>query len=195
MDGLEATKAIREWEKTTGKHIPVIAMTAYALKGDEEKCLQAGMDGYISKPVSSQQLYETIEATMDPSSRTGGRFTDLPAKREALDKHVIVDRVGGDMELLREIADLFLQDYPSLVVKIKGALHQGNPELLEKAAHTLKGSVSNFGAESAVQAALNLENMGRSGNITEAPQMVVNLEKELERLRTDLATFVKEMAP
>ena len=74
-------------------------------------------------------------------------------------------------------------------------IHQGNPELLEKAAHTLKGSVSNFGAESAVQAALNLENMGRSRNIAEAPQTVVILEKELERLREDLATFSKELAP
>ncbi|MBI4962366.1 MAG: response regulator [Desulfomonile tiedjei] len=193
MDGLEATEALREWEKTTGKHVRVIAMTAYAMKGDEERCLAAGMDGYISKPISAQRLYEAIEDMIDQTKKPGENVAASAVKPEALDKLVILDRVGGDTELLKEIVDLFLEDYPDLLVKIREALQTKDSQLLEKTAHALKGSVGNFGAESAVQAALNLENMGRNQDLAEAPQTLVNLEKELERLREELAGFVKEI--
>jgi len=195
MDGLEATKALRAWEKTTGKHVPVIAMTAYAMKGDEERCLEAGMDGYIPKPISAQQLYDVIEGTMDQFGKAGEKPAESSVKRAVLDKDVILDRVGGDAELLREIVNLFLQDYPPLVDKIKVALQQSDALLLEKAAHTLKGSVGNFGAESAVQAALNLENVGRTKQMAEAPQYLVHLEKELNCLRDELVVFLKEIGP
>jgi len=195
MDGFEATKALRAWEKTTGKHVPVIAMTAYAMKGDEERCLEAGMDGYIPKPISAQKLYDVIEGTMDQSEKAGEKPADSSVKRAVLGKDVILDRVGGDAELLREIVNLFLQDYPPLVDKIKVALQQSDAQLLEKAAHTLKGSVGNFGAESAVQAAFDLENMGRTGQVAEAPRSLVHLEKELNRLRDELVDFLKEIVP
>jgi len=195
MDGLEATKAYREWEKTTGKHLPMIAMTAYAMKGDEERCLAAGMDGYLPKPISAQRLYDVIEEMMDQSGKSREKPADNLSKPGVLDKYVILDRVGGDTELLSEIINLFLEDYPPLVAKIKEALQQGDSQLLEKTAHTLKGSVGNFGAESAVQAALNLENMGRTGDTTEAPQQLVNLERELMRLHEALVGFAKEIRP
>jgi two-component system sensor histidine kinase/response regulator len=195
LDGLEATKALRQWERTAERHLPVIAMTAYAMKGDEEKCLEAGMDGYIPKPISAQRLYDVIEEMIDQSGKMGEKPVDSKAKPGGLDKQVILDRVGGDGELLKEIIDLFLTDYPVLVSKIKEALQQGDPRLLEKAAHTLKGSVGNFGAQSAVQAALNLENMGRTGQMAEAPQYLVTLEEDLRRLREGLVDLAKEIGP
>lgn len=194
MDGFEATRALREWEKTAGKHVPVIAMTAYALKGDEEKCLEAGMDGYIPKPISAQHLYDVIEGMMDQSEKLEEKPLVTVQKRGILDKQVILDRVGGDVELLKEIVDLFLQDYPPLVAQIKDALQEGDYQLLEKSAHTLKGSVGNFGADSVVQAALNLENMGRNKQMGEVPQFLTNLEKEIKRLREELVDFIKEIA-
>jgi PAS domain S-box-containing protein len=194
MDGLEATKAIREREKAVTKgHIPVIAMTAYAMKGDRERCLEAGMDGYISKPIKAQELYETIEHTMRNFEKDGKREPVAATSSPVLDKTRILDRVEGDVELLKEIMALFLEDYPGLLSEIREAFQQGDPERLEKAAHALKGSVANFTAEAAVQAALKVETVGRSRDLTEAPQAIQDLEREIDRVREELVVLDKEI--
>ncbi len=185
MDGLDATKNLRIKEKITESHIPIIAMTAYALKGDKERCLEAGMDGYISKPINAQELYEVIEHIMGTFEKEPQQ-QPIPAKAATvLDKTAILDRVGGDVDLLKEIVALFLEDSPRLLAEIREAFQNGNPELMSRAAHTLKGSVSNFAAESATRAALRVENSGRSLDLAEAPEAIMQLEREMGRVREE----------
>ena len=116
MDGLDATRSIRNREKNAGTHIPILAMTAYAMEEDKDRCLAAGMDGYVSKPFNAQELFETIEG-----------LTGVAAvQAQPLDKSQILDRVGGDKELLVEIVALFLDDYPKVFGQIREAIQSGN---------------------------------------------------------------------
>ena len=103
-----------------------------------------------------------------------------------VDRAAVLDRVGGDEELLREIIDIFLEEYPSLVAGIRDAVEKKDAGALERSAHNLKGSVSNFGAESATRAAADLELMGRKGEIQRAPVVVEVLELELVSLHNAL---------
>jgi PAS domain S-box-containing protein len=192
MDGLEATRALRRREKTAGTHVPIVAMTAYAMKGDKEKCLAAGMDGYISKPINAQELYETIEHVMSSREKNSRQCVSAP-RPSALNKTAIMERVGGDVDLFQEIAGLFLETCPGLLTEIREAFRMGDSESLEKASHTLKGSVSNFGAESAVAAALKIERMGRARDLNEASQAIKDLEKEMSQVMEDLAALSREM--
>lgn len=192
MDGLEATRVIREREKATGSHVPIVAMTAYAMKEDEARCLEAGMDGYASKPIDAQGLFETIENLFEAA---GGRDKPQPTSNQGetiLDRNAILGLTGGDTELLKDVASLFLEDCPKLLSEMREALQQDDQERLEKTAHALKGSVSNFGAEAAVQAALSVESMGRRRDLTEAPQAIMRLEIEIARVREELIDLRKE---
>jgi two-component system, sensor histidine kinase and response regulator len=189
MDGLEATKAIREREKGTNSRVPILAMTAYAMKDDKEKCLEAGMDGYVSKPINTQELFETIEnllgvPNLAPQHANGAE--------QVLDKAQILDRMGGDKELLREVMTLFLDDGPKLLEQMSDAIRQGDADGLQKAAHALKGAVANFTAKSAVQAALDLEAMAKTGDISQAVGALAVLEKEIDHVREELIAFKEE---
>ena len=108
-----------------------------------------------------------------------------------LDRALALSRVGGDEDLLREIAELFLDDYPQLVEKIKQALAANDPRGLERASHSLKGSVANFGADPAYQAALELERIGRSNDMSHAPAAYHRLEQSLNSLQPELADLAK----
>ncbi len=190
MDGFQATRAIRDLEKATGEHLPIMAMTAYAMKGDKEKCLESGMDGYVAKPINAQELFDTIENLLgEPNVEA----TLCNHAGQALDKSQILDRVGGDKDLLKEVVALFLDDCPKLIEQMREAIQKSNPGGLQKAAHTLKGSVSNFGATFAVQAALDLETMGKTGNLGGAAGALVLLEKEIDRVREELISFKEEI--
>ena len=112
-----------------------------------------------------------------------------------LDKSAVLDRVGGDVELLREVVVLFLNDYPKLLSDIRAASQRNEPERLEEAAHTLKGAVSNFAAEAAIQCALRLEQMGRMRDLSRAPQAIMQLEIELQRVKDELLVLDKELEP
>jgi PAS domain S-box-containing protein len=189
MDGLEATAAIREGEDATGDHIPIIAMTAHAMKGDRERCLDAGMDAYVSKPVRAGELFETIERVV-PTTVQGG--LGMPVETDGSE---VIDWTGafkhfeGDLELLKEIAGMFLEETPLVMDKIKNALSRGDSNALERAAHTVKGSVGNFAAKPAFQAAQRVEQIGRDGNMGEAEEAYRALEVELERLKPALVAL------
>ncbi|HTU22482.1 MAG TPA: response regulator, partial [Gemmataceae bacterium] len=181
MDGLEATAAIRARERGSGRHLPIFAMTAYAMKGDRERCLDAGMDGYISKPVQPRELWEAIDRLIPPDDTAEPEETS--AINGVLDREEIQDRVGGDMVLLRELIDVFLTDCPRLWQNLRDALAQGDAHLLSRAAHTLKGSVGNFGAHAAREAAQQLELLAGKGDLMPAIEAARKLETELERLK------------
>ncbi len=190
IGGFEATAIIREREKATGCHIPIIAMTAHAIKGDRERCLAAGMDGYISKPIRAQELFEAIEGLV-LTSLAGG---STPAGRRAddgIDKASALARVEGDAELLGEMAGLFLDSYPELLSEIRDAVARDDRQALERAAHSLKGSVGNFAARAAVDASLRLEMMARHGDLTESEQALNALEEEIERLTPPLQDLAR----
>jgi HPt (histidine-containing phosphotransfer) domain-containing protein len=105
-----------------------------------------------------------------------------------------MDRVGGDVEFLQEIAGLFMDDYPRLLDEIRGAVARGDARTLEHAAHTLKGSVANFGAEAAREAAFRLESLGRAGDLKPAPQAYSDLEDEIQRFTSALTTLSNELS-
>ncbi|MFH1861940.1 MAG: PAS domain S-box protein [bacterium] len=195
MDGLEATKQIREQEKSTGAHIPIIAMTAHAMKGDRETCLHAGMDTYISKPIKTDELLETLERLLHDSKRRVNPVktqTNPSGDNENdLDLNALLERVDGDKELLQEIAALFLEDQQRMLSDIQQALESKDPQSLEQAAHTLKGSVSNFGADSAVNLALKLEMKGRNRTLEQTEELLSALKNEIGNLNQQLAALVE----
>jgi CheY-like chemotaxis protein len=187
MDGFEAALAIRAEEKNTGRHIPIIAMTASAIKGDRERCLAAGMDDYVPKPVRAETLFQAIrnltgEATAPPTPSLSG----------VLDEAAMRARTGNDTSLLRELADLFLQECPRLLTALRDAVTSADALALERAAHALKGVVGNFAAQQAFQAAEVLETMGRESELCHAAEAYARLEQEIEQLQTVLGDYKNE---
>jgi CheY-like chemotaxis protein len=182
MDGLETAAALREREKRTGGHVPVIALTAHAMKGDKERCLAAGMDGYVTKPLRARELFQTLERLVAP-----------PPEDTPLDRAAALEQAGGDVTLLGELADLFLSECPKLLAAISEAVRSQDAGRLRQAAHTLKGSVSNFAARSAVAAAERLEQLGKTGDLTGADEALAALQTEVERLQPALAALRKPL--
>ncbi len=197
MDGLQATAAIRakEKEKGTEFHVPIVAMTAHAMKGDKERCLAAGMDAYLPKPIRTQQLLDVIEllagvrteTTLEPPP------TFAPGK-DVLDKHSILAAFEGDQDLIREVLDLFLEECPRQMSAIREAVESSDAEKILKAAHSLKGSLSNFAAAGAFQSAQHLENLGREGELAKTANAFQVLEEQVSLLYSAMADFKKEYA-
>ena len=189
MDGFETTAAIRSKEKLTGKHIPIVAMTAHAMKGDRERCLAAGMDEYISKPINVIELMEVLESFSDST------IPVLPHPEQshpALDKRVALNRVGGDQALLIDLGRLFGGESARLLAAIHDAADLKDMEALQNAAHSLKGSVATFAAYEAVEAALKVERLARSGDLTGINDAISSLAFEIERVLSALAELADD---
>jgi signal transduction histidine kinase/CheY-like chemotaxis protein len=188
MDGFETTRVIREKEAGTNKHIPIIAMTAHAMKGDRERCLAAGMDWYIAKPIRPAELVEGIE-------RLTRRPELLPAKPPATSADECIDWDGawanmeGDRSLFGELARLFLDDLPQQMQAIRQAVESAEAHGLERLAHRLKSSVGNFAAKPAFEAAFRLEKISRQGDFKKKLQALEALEFEIQRLQGALETW------
>jgi PAS domain S-box-containing protein len=183
MDGLEATAVIRRLEKRTGTHIPIIAMTAHAMKGDRERCLAAGMDGYVSKPVSVAVLMAEIDRVTSAS----------PARSVSLDKTELRERLQGNEDLLSELVRLFVSDAPIQIQEIHAALIAGSASRLESAAHSLKGSAASLGAKGITAVARKLELRGRDAQLEGAESDCADLDYEWERLRPELMSLCPEV--
>ena len=192
MDGFQATAIIREKEKASGKHVPIIALTADAMKGDRERCLEAGMDGYVSKPIRHQDLLETIQALLldVPNIPTHAPVEKPPV--EILDEALLVSRVDNDPQLLRDLVDLFLEECPRLVDEIRVALDRKDAKAVERGAHSLKGCTSNLAAQMASEAAFKLERLARAGDLVDAESVLKELECQLERLKPALLAVQAE---
>jgi PAS domain S-box-containing protein len=182
MDGLQLTAAIRDKEKGTGAHLPIIAMTAYAMKGDRERCLEAGMDDYVPKPINSRQLLEMIEGVRSAELKASqGKTSGI--NQEILDEPALLARFDGEPDLLRDVVTIFLDDCPKLMDGIRGAIERSDAQGLERAAHKLKGTVANFSARASYDVALRLEWMGRGGHLEQAREALGELDSALEELR------------
>jgi len=197
MGGFEATGIIREREKVTGAHIPIIAMTAHALKGDRERCLEAGMDAYVAKPIQSRLLFEAI-ASVVPMTAADVSMVEKPVPEKVrLDSEVFnsegaLAMLDGDTELFVELVKLFMTESVELQDQIHDAIEQRDATRLERAAHSLKGSAAAFCGESTRAVAQKLEAIGASGNLDQAGDVFVELQDELVRLKYALAEYRKE---
>jgi CheY-like chemotaxis protein/two-component sensor histidine kinase len=191
MDGFEATAAIRARERDTGVHVPIVALTAHALKGDREACLAAGMDEYLTKPIRTPELFEVItRLSGDAKVVLAPSLPPVPAPHRAFAPEVILARVGGDRVLLRELVDLFLAQASGTLAELGRALDEGDAGGLERAAHLLRGSASNFGPGAVPQSAFVLEQMGRSGVLDGASPRLAELALQLGDLYRDLKAMV-----
>jgi len=187
MDGFEATAGLSRANGRRGAgRVPIVALTAHAMAGDRERCLQAGMDDYVSKPLDPGRLMDTIEARAAGGARTAGAADETAPVPVAFNQAQALNRVNGDRGLLRELVALFLKDWPRMLQRIRRAVRQRDPEALRAAAHTLKGSVATFAAGPAADAALKLETMGREGRIHEAEEAARALADDLRQLEEAL---------
>jgi PAS domain S-box-containing protein len=180
VDGLEATRTIREREKESGRHIPIIAMTAFATKEYQEKCLGAGMDGYISKPVSPDELHSAIEPFL-----SRGRDVQVVAESQSapsVDLSEALEVVDGDVDLLQAAVEMSLGECPEQIEDLREALAQQDAPGVEATAHRLKGVLGNIGGLVARDVAHRLETMGEEGKLDGGAVALEELEKELERV-------------
>jgi len=192
MDGIEATVALRERERITGAKQPVFAMTALVMKGDRERCLEAGMDGYMSKPIRPQELDEIL----DRFARPGARAISLkriasPAK--AIDTGELLARTEGDQTLIVELVETFRENSPRLMRSVREAFEARNPPGMERASHALKGSLANLAAANASALAAELEVLGRSREISGAATLIDQLADELVAVTAALDLLCTEV--
>ena len=182
MDGLEATAALRAMETGTDHRIPIIAMTAHAMKGDQERFLKAGMDDYIAKPIQVHSLVGLVEQIVQSHPRTEHAQRPKPEPHNIIDWKRGLAAVDGDSEIFHDLLRLFARETPATLDKLGEAVRLKDAAAIEFVAHTLKGSVSNFGAESAVKASLNLEMLARQGNLEHAEEAFHAVDQEIRRV-------------
>jgi two-component system, sensor histidine kinase and response regulator len=186
MDGLEATMKLREQEKITGRHQPIVAMTALAMKGDRHRCIEAGMDGYLTKPIRQQELDEALESFAGQKRIHSTSAATPSAKEISVDTAELLERVDGDHAFLAELAEIFRQDYPRHLTAAREALSHQDSGAVAKASHALKGALANLAAGPASRIAQQLEANARSGDLSRAGSALQQLEEELNRVMIHL---------
>jgi CheY-like chemotaxis protein/HPt (histidine-containing phosphotransfer) domain-containing protein len=217
LDGLEATRQIRAEEKASGQHVPIVAVTAHAMAGDRDRCLTAGMDDYIGKPIQRQQLLAMLARRVQPTDRgTASTYTaahyngvesqehtnagwetsaTLGGDHEVLDLPELLGNLSGDEKVLCQLIDDFLDDCGSVRQEISDAVAAQDAVVLERSAHTLKGNVAVFHARPAARAALALEQIGRSGDLQGSTEALAALRDRMEELEDTLRAVRKARAP
>jgi PAS domain S-box-containing protein len=192
MSGLEATAAIRDAERASGTHLPIVALTAHAMQGDRERYLEAGMDGYVTKPIDGVELTRVIDQLVPPAAAPGTvpaaavPVAPFAAGRPAFDEQVVRARVGDDARLFEKMVRLFLEDCPARMRAMRRAIAAGDGKALREPAHALHGAAANFAAAPVVEAASQLELQGKNGDLSQSPAAYDVLTWEMQRLRQAL---------
>ena len=177
MDGIEATLLIRANEKASAsRHLPIVAMTANAMQGDRERCLAAGMDGYVSKPVKPDELFAQIAAALGADAAMAVAIP-LPAAPEekAFNRAEVLERLGDDESLFQTLAGMFVSDSANYIHALEQALAAGDAPRLEREAHTVKGLLATFSAEAGTELAQQLEHLARRGSLEGADSLTADL--------------------
>jgi HPt (histidine-containing phosphotransfer) domain-containing protein len=216
MDGFEATVAIRKLEKDSGRHTPIIAMTAHALSGHREQCLEAGMDDYVAKPVRPEDLFDAIERQLTTIGTGGRRLEAVGSAGEAVggetvgcklarpmvsslkltasgdtppifDRAGLETRLGGDKELAEEIVAVFMADFPKQIERLRQALRDSDLPTAHRIAHSIKGAAASIGAERLRAVALQAEEQVRSRAFDAAHALTERMETAFEELRAVIA--------
>ncbi len=203
MDGFQATQRIRAWERSRQSHVPIVAMTAHALPGDRQRCLAAGMDGYLAKPVHVRDVIELVEqyshVSVSPRPRVPASvsspcprvFTSAssPAAPAVFHPQVALSRLGGDRDLLGDVVEFFFEDSPELLEEIHAGLEHGDGCRVQRAAHSLKGLSANLEAPGVVEAARRLEQATQESSLASSGPLVESLEQEIFRLKEALNEY------
>ncbi len=195
MDGIEATRQIRQLEQNTARHIPIVAMTAHAMKGDRERCLEAGMDEYVSKPLRARHLFDAMTAALARGIRPGpvpsGQQSPTPAEPSVPAVTIAwadaLDAVNGDRDILRAVIEAYLEEAPKLLAEMRVAVQRQDAPGLQRASHTLKSSLRFFGALEATELAWQLELQGKESSFDNAANMIAQLEALVEQVNVALA--------
>jgi len=189
LDGLEATRRIRRRERHNGRRVPVVGITAGVRADERDRCLAAGMDGLVTKPIDADDLFATIEGF------TAGRIERTAAAPRPA--HPIPDRVeltrrlGGDPDLLVRMIEAFLGDHPRTVGALTVAIRRQNARAIEHAAHRLRGAAAHFGAEDVVDCAAELERIARHGDLSSAEELFERLTVATAELCTVLGRMAE----
>jgi CheY-like chemotaxis protein len=199
MDGFEATKAIRAREAVDGQHVPIIAMTAHAMKGDRERCIEVGMDDYVPKPVSANTLLAAINALVPEdsiSSENDAIKTAHPAADASevatIDQAALLKAFDNDWDFFTEVVEMFIQDYPQMMTDIANALKTKDSSTLMRSGHALKGMLGNFQAAAGMELAYRLEELGRQEVFDGADHAYQLLSAELTKLAGAFKKIVEE---
>jgi signal transduction histidine kinase/CheY-like chemotaxis protein len=189
LDGMQAASTIREWERSTGGHLPIVAMTASALADDPDKCLAAGMDRFVTKPIGRDLLFTVVEE-MSAESALSSNAAPMPLPPELAGRQAFLAGLGDDRELARKLINLFLAQSPKLLDQVRAAIEGEDSEALRLAAHALKGTISNFPPGPARSIAARMEVIGFDRDLAAAREALPILETEVERLRSVLPSLV-----
>jgi two-component system sensor histidine kinase/response regulator len=188
MDGIEATRRIRESEEASGRHTTIVAMTAHAMAGDRERCLAAGMDDCVSKPLRKEDLLRALHGAGVEADEDETEMTLLYSREELL------SQCDGDEELMRELVSIFRENTPQIVQAIGEALEQRDARSVAAHAHKLLSSLGAFGAGHARTLALRLEKHGQENDFGGAKERFMELEHETDKIYDALADFVSVVA-
>ena len=192
LDGMEATQVIRQKEAASNAHIPIIAMTAHAMTGDRERCLESGMDEYLSKPIRSKHIADKLAqffgADADPAAATSETTTELPSE-SMIDWDAARELVQGDDELLVELLEATLVEVPNLLTLIGKELTGSDYATAATTAHSLKGSLLAIEATIPAQTAKTLETALLDNNATAAHSALSDLQKQFALMQTEIASF------
>ncbi len=191
MDGFEATAQIRNPHSAVRDHnIPIIALTAHAMNGYRERCIEAGMDDHVTKPIQPQELFEAIQRHISPKvspepavavANTGS------SKEEIFDRAGLIERLDGRAELCDKIVGVFLDNVPEQIAELKQALENDDADLVARQGHTIKGASANIGADALSKVAFEIEMAGQAGELDRARELAGRLVNESERFRTFLS--------
>lgn len=199
MDGFKATTLIRAREKQTDLRVPIVAMTAHAMKGDRERCLAAGMDAYVSKPLNMPRLIEVVESLGGRSELADEGATGLVAEADcrpqsasdgtAFNYSRALQRLGNCQELFQDMVTFFYEGYPTLLESAHNAWQAGDARGVERAAHTLKGLVAGFSSDQVLAAARRVEELASQKDLPEAGDALQHLDHELQQLAEAVETY------
>jgi two-component system sensor histidine kinase/response regulator len=197
LGGIEVAWLVRDEEKRHGGYLPMLAVTAHVLKGARESCLKAGFDAYLTKPVRPDELYEIIDAVVPAEYGTRERprrrsFVSASLVDDRFDQLALLEYTGHDIELARELVEIFLTDYEKWVSQMRAAIVASDAAELQRLAHMTKGAVTHYGAQTATDLALILEHMGREGDLSSAAIALDELERAISRLLPALRKFTAE---
>jgi two-component system, sensor histidine kinase and response regulator len=197
MDGFEAIRVIRTKELHTGGHLPIVVLTAHAMQGDRDRCLEVGADDYVTKPIRTSELLAAMDRLGNRPIAPGFAPSSAAVApvSSAFDLAAALERVEGDRELLEELVRLFADECPKNMAEIRRALDARDARLLDRLAHTVKGASVNLGARRVSEAAFALEKQARSGALDHAGELVENLQREIHRLLPEMESFCRKVAP
>ena len=188
MDGFQATAAIRATEKEKGSRTPIIGLTAHATEEDRERCRQAGMDGYVPKPIQIDDLLRVMGQLVFGSA--AAVVSEQTQSRDGcFDRQTALDQLDGNEALLKRLVALFFDDYPGYLAEIREAIEAGDSKRLGDAAHGLKGPVSTIALTGALELVIELQDRGKQGKLDGAAEVYSALEEEIKQAEPGLSTY------